>query len=200
MIREPNAHFPARAAARLAAIALLAVALGGCGGVRETIGFEAEPPDEFQVMVRAPLSMPPDFGLPAPAPGTAGPQQATRDRTRQIVLDAEGRAQAKRVRPEDIRGVTRAEAVLLARIGADDAAPDIRATVDRETAQLESQSQTFVESLLFWKQYEPPVQVVDPVAERRRLQENAALGRPADAGATPQIERKRSRSLLETLF
>lgn len=184
--------------------AVLALALGtvsACSGVRETIGLESASPDEYQVVVRAPLSMPADFGLPAPAPGTRRPQEeTTRDATRQIVLDSQGKAEVRKARPEDFKNVTPAEAVLLAKIGADAVAPDIRQVVERETDALKAENETFVESLLFWKENETPAQVVDPKAERRRLQENAALGRPAASGQTPKIERKKSPSLLDSIF
>ena len=52
-------------------MALLAgtVALGGCSEFRSAVGMEKTPPDEFSVRVRAPLSMPQDYGLKAPRPG-----------------------------------------------------------------------------------------------------------------------------------
>ena len=46
-------------------IALLAtcVALSACGVMREQLGFEKNSPDEMLVVSRAPLSVPPEFGL-----------------------------------------------------------------------------------------------------------------------------------------
>lgn len=62
--------------AGLAAIALL-VGLGGCGETRQALGLDKDPPDEFQVVSRAPLSMPPDFYLRPPEPGAPRPQEGT---------------------------------------------------------------------------------------------------------------------------
>jgi hypothetical protein len=45
----------------------------------------------------------------------------------------------------------------------------------------------------------PAGTIVDPVAETRRLQENAALGQPPTTGPTPQIERRR-KAPLEGIF
>ena len=45
-------------------LAILAVfTLSACEGAREAIGIGKQSPDEFAVVTRAPLSMPPDFGL-----------------------------------------------------------------------------------------------------------------------------------------
>jgi hypothetical protein len=44
--------------------------------------------------------------------------------------------------------------------------------------------------LLFWQTTPPPGIVVDPAREERRLQEDAALGRPPTYGQTPIIQPK----------
>src|SRR5689334_7871027 len=46
-----------------------ALALGGCGGVRQTLGLVRNSPDEFAVVAKPPLTLPPDFGLRPPVPG-----------------------------------------------------------------------------------------------------------------------------------
>ena len=51
-------------------VCLLAVLVaGGCEGARKAIGLDKAAPDEFSVYTRAPLSMPPEYGLRPPAPG-----------------------------------------------------------------------------------------------------------------------------------
>ncbi len=37
--------------------------LGACSGMKKTLGIEKEAPDEFMVMSRAPLSLPPEYNL-----------------------------------------------------------------------------------------------------------------------------------------
>ncbi len=189
-----------RTAGRLAGVALVALSLSACGSVREAVGIDSNPPDEYQVVVRAPLSMPQDYGLKAPQPGAQRPQEDTlRDRTKQIVLDSEGKG-SKKVEQEKIAGVTPAEAAFLHKVGADQVNSDIRQIVERENRTISEENKSFVEGLLFWKKNEEPARVLDPKAERRRLQENAALGKPATAGLTPEIERKKSKSLLDSIF
>ena len=66
---------------RLAPLAALAaLALGACGETRGMLGLERKPPDEYQVLRHAPLSMPPNFNLRPPAKGAERPQE---DRGRQ---------------------------------------------------------------------------------------------------------------------
>ncbi len=61
--------------------ALLAFAAGlmlaGCDTVKQAIGLENAPPDEFAVETQAPLSIPPDFALRPPKPGAPRPQALT---------------------------------------------------------------------------------------------------------------------------
>jgi hypothetical protein len=52
--------------------------LAGCGeDTRKALGMGKNPPDEFQVVGRAPLSMPPDYKLRPPVPGAARPQEVS---------------------------------------------------------------------------------------------------------------------------
>ena len=59
----------------LLVLAVTAVALSACGSVREDLGLGRSPPDEFAVIDRPPLSMPPDFSLRPPTPGAPRPQE-----------------------------------------------------------------------------------------------------------------------------
>ncbi|HEY0837577.1 MAG TPA: DUF3035 domain-containing protein, partial [Azospirillum sp.] len=63
-----------RLAAPLLGLALVALTVSGCSDVRRSIGLDRASPDEFAVVSRAPLSMPPDLRLPAPRPGAMRPQ------------------------------------------------------------------------------------------------------------------------------
>ena len=90
---------------------------------------------------------------------------------------------------------TPGEKALLSAAGAPQANPNIRQIVNRETQQINEEADYFVDRLVFWNNQTQAGTVVDPVAERRRLQENAALGQPATTGPTPQIERRRKAPL-----
>ena len=64
----------------VSAIAVSAVALTACGGLRQSIGLTKVVPDEFLTVASAPLTVPPEYGLRPPAPvervQAAGPVRA----------------------------------------------------------------------------------------------------------------------------
>jgi hypothetical protein len=53
----------------LTAIAGLALSLTACETVRTAVGANKQPPDEFAVVTKAPLIIPPDYNLKPPKPG-----------------------------------------------------------------------------------------------------------------------------------
>jgi hypothetical protein len=55
----------------------LTVLLAGCGGMTEALGLGRNPPDEFAVVERPPLVLPPDFHLRPPLPGAPRPQEVS---------------------------------------------------------------------------------------------------------------------------
>ena len=180
--------------------AAVAVVVSGCSDTKEFLGQGKRPPDEFAVYSRAPLSLPPDYALRPPAPGTARPQNVMpRDTAKQALLGEQFNTQAGGAPSVDVVGVSPGTQVLLERTGALDADPEIRTQVNSETTILAEEDQSFTERLMFWGTPTDYGIVVDPVQEARRIHENQALGQPITEGETPTIERKR-RALLEGIF
>jgi hypothetical protein len=61
--------------------------------------------------------------------------------------------------------------------------------VNNESRSLVEKDKTFTEEVLFWQQpTDPDARTVDAVAERRRIQENQAQGKPVTEGETPYVE------------
>ena len=185
-------------------IAALAVALplatGGCSGVKETLGLTKQSPDEFKVVSRAPLSMPPDYNLRPPTPGSPRPQEGTpRDQAQQAVLGIPADAIPPIGEGEAETALSSGESALLQSAGATGVDPNIRRLVDTETAEDAADSRTLADTLVFWREPEPYGTVVDPAAEQKRLQENAATGQPITEGETPTVVRKK-RGMLEGVF
>ncbi len=187
---------PALVAAGLLGVA--ALALGACEDTRKVLGVDKAPPDEFRVVSRAPLTLPPDFSLRPPAPGSVRPQEgSTRDQARQSVLDAAG---TRRLAPQVPAGASPGEAALVGRVNAGRIDPDIRQAVDREASQLADSGDGYLlDAVVFWRKNEQGT-VVNAPLEAQRLRENAALGRPAGDGDTPIIQRRQSRGILEGIF
>jgi hypothetical protein len=73
----------------VAAMSLLAACSSG-GNWKQALGIEPTSPDEFAVESRAPLTIPPDFDLRPPAPGTARPQEVSSASKARGVVDNAG--------------------------------------------------------------------------------------------------------------
>ncbi len=180
-----------------AAIGLLALAVGvtGCAKTREVFGLNKSAPDEFAVVTRAPLSLPPDYGLRPPTPGVQRPQErAIRDEARRILVSSG----TSRV-PDTSTAPSVGESALLKKAGAANTDPSIRQQVSRENKLLVAGDKGFVDRLIFWRKETPKHSEIDATREARRLSENAAMGDPATKGATPVIQRKK-RGFFSSIF
>lgn len=192
LIASLKRHFAAfRFIRPVLALALVATLAGACSSLRSIAGLDkSSTPDEFQVVQRAPLSMPPDFGLRAPTPGATRPQDSTTtDRARQIVIERDSSGQST---VRTIEGRSPGESALLKQAGAASADPNIRREVDTDTMTLADADKRWIDSLLFWKapRPSPTDSVVDADKESARLRENAALNQPVTTGVTPTIKKK----------
>ncbi len=182
----------------IAAIGVLALGLGvsGCAKTREAFGLNKSAPDEFAVVTRAPLSLPPDYGLRPPTPGVQRPQEKdVKDEARRILVTSGGGTATETMSAPSV-----GEEALLSKAGAAHTDPSIRQKVSRENSLLASGDKGFVDRLMFWrKKDEEKHSEIDPTGEARRLSENAAMGDPATKGPTPVIERKK-RGILGGIF
>ncbi len=168
---------------RILLIALGAVAcLSACENAKKELGLTRSAPDEFAVVKRAPLEMPPDFSLRPPEPGAPRPQeQVMTEQARETVLGAG--------KPKDAtQNRAKGEIALLDAAKAQ-YAEDIRQIVDEEAAKTERKNEPVAKKILnIGKDQLPPATIVDPQAEAARLQTNAAQGKPVTEGKTPTIE------------
>jgi hypothetical protein len=189
-----------------AAVGLTMLALSGCGNdVRQALGMTKQSPDEFQVVAHAPLTLPPDYSLHPPQPGAPRPQEGTASDQAKTALFGTQTASAATGgtdtagTPGDTSNQSSGEVALLQNAGANGIDPQIRAQIDEETAAAIERDKSLVDRLVFWRTPAPYGTVVDPAAESKRLQENAALGKPVTEGETPIIKRAR-KGLLEDIF
>jgi DUF3035 family protein len=185
----------------------LATMLGGCTDFRRALGMEKVIPDEFAVVSRAPLAIPPDYSLRPPQPGAAPTQDVTaQDRAKEAIFRA-GPQQA--TLPPAASERSAGEGAFLEAAGAPKADPNIRAHVRDDAALTPENQQGFVDKLLFWRKSGPPDsdEVIDPSQEADRIKQAQASGTPvapdtSGAGSetatqqpTPTIERKKSTSI-----
>ncbi|MGE0722928.1 MAG: DUF3035 domain-containing protein [Alphaproteobacteria bacterium] len=188
---------PAVNARRLTVVAAILLATAACGNVRQQLGLDKAPPDEFRVVSRPPLSIPPDYALRPPQPGAPRPQETpVVEQARQTVFRAEPAAARGRDLPA---GASASESLLLQQAGADKSNPNIRQVLANEGDRYEQPDRTLVDRLAFWREKEPAGIVVDPQQEAQRIRENQALGKSVTEGETAIIRRRR-RGLFEGIF
>ena len=174
------------------AVAVSALVLSGCEGTRRVLGIGKNAPDEFAVASPQPLAVPPDFNLRPPAPGS--------ERAAQVVSPSQQARAALvgRAKVQDYlnRGLTKGEAALLAHARADSVLPGIRDTLDKEVSAFAAEEKTFTDKLLFWRDEGAQGTAIDPSAEQKRLNQNAAAGKKANEGDVPIITKGGSSGVL----
>ncbi len=164
---------------------LCVMAATGCSDVKSNLGLDRPAPDEFRVMSRAPLTLPPDFNLRPPAPGA---EQLAAKSPETIAKESLIGARA-----ENNSAISAEESKLLELTGAANADPTIRATVDRETQQLIDANTSILGKI---RNFDPQAPVVDAAAERERIEKNKAAGLPVNTGDTPMVK-PRKKGLFE---
>lgn len=173
-------------------IAALSLPLAGCEDFDRAIGREKVVPDEFAVVSRAPLAIPPDYSLRPPRIGVDRPQEtAPVDQARQTVFRA-GAPQESLPPAADQRSPGESE--FLKQVGAGDAPTNIRQLVDQEANGPNQMSDSFVDKLAFWRSPEkklgPTDNVIDPSAEEQRLSDAREATASPDAAASPGLSGK----------
>lgn len=184
----------------LSAVLVAVVLLSGCEETKRALGQSKEGPDEFAVYQRAPLSLPPEYGLKPPTPGAERPQAVNpRDRAVQA-LGIKGRAPGRQVGSTDATSrLSPGERSVLQLTGATNADPSIRIQVNKETRIMATESTTLTDKIAFWQKAGQFGTTVDPTKEAKRIRENQALGKPLNRGDIPIIRRKK-KAILQDVF
>jgi hypothetical protein len=113
--------------------------VSGCGTTQRVLGLEKSAPDEFRVITKAPLVVPPDYALRPPRPGEArpGPADATAAAARAAVFGTDIGARA-----------TEGEKLIVAKAGAGAVDPMIRTQVDFEGGAIVHKSDAYSDKLI----------------------------------------------------
>lgn len=168
---------------RLKYMPLLALLLlPGCDRVKEELGLNRRAPDEFAVVRRAPLEMPPDLRLAMPQPGAPRPQEVSpADLAKASLLGGDPAARpATAAAPS---GISSGDAAFLNKLGAQQTAPDIRSTVEREAEEESNTARTAIQKLM-GKKGETTGQVLNPLDEKSRLKTQGAPVIPVPEAVT----------------
>lgn len=155
-------------AATLAALAALGLGASGCGVLQRSVGAAKVTPDEFRIVTKAPLVVPPEFALRPPAPGEPRPQELAPESAARTALL--GRAQAA--------NRTQGEQLLVAKAGAAQADPLIRYVVDDEFGDLAHKDKSWADRIMFWRK--------SPSAATTAAAAGAETAAPVDAAAEQQ--------------
>ncbi len=165
------------------AVITLSLVLSACANVRENLGLVKNAPDEFTVVTKAPLIVPPDFTLRPPQPGAPRPVEKKPTEMARAALVTSGKSSQG-------GSASQGEGSLLKKAGAEGANSDIRQVLNRENAILAEDENTLVDKIMFWRTKEEPGTALDAREEKRRLQDNAAQGKPVNEGEVPVIKKK----------
>jgi hypothetical protein len=140
-----------------AAILIGAAGLAGCQSTQKALGMSKITPDEFRIVTKAPLVLPPDYSLRPPAPGEPRPQE----------LLPESAARAALLGQREGLARSDGEKMLVSRAGAEKADPLIRYVVDDEFGDVAHKDKSFADFVLFWRkgQSSAPAPALDPATQ-----------------------------------
>jgi hypothetical protein len=167
-----------------------ALTLSACGHARDALGLAKVTPDEFRIVTKAPLVLPPDYALRPPAPGEPRPQE----------LQPESAARQALLGQRDAEARSEGEKLFVQKAGGERADPLARYVVDDEFGDIAYKEKGFADRVMFWKRGQVPPEVVaenqsapvDVAAEEARLQS-------LTGGKTIVIQKKSSRRKLPGL-
>lgn len=159
--------------ALVALVAAAAAASSGCSTMARSLGVTKTTPDEFRVVTRAPLTLPPDYSLRPPRPGEPRPQE--------LEPDAEARAA---LFGQDVGQTASAgERAFVASAGAEAADANVRSTVDYESDGVVRRPEALADRVnQFENQSATQAPLTDAEAEQRRLAEEEAIRRATGGG------------------
>jgi Protein of unknown function (DUF3035) len=191
----------------LGALILSLLMLAACarGSVQNALGMGKRSPDEFAVVSRAPLILPPDYGLRPPRPGESRPGVDTPSEQARARLVGQATPPADRVEPAD--GVDQevlaaafddasptesaGERALVSHTTTVPSDPDIRRKIAEENMRLAQVEQELFTRLLMWRDPQGLGTTIDPAAESQRLRTNRIEGKPVTEGESPVIVQRR---------
>lgn len=195
---------------RLGALLCVAVTLSACSSntVKDTLGLYRSAPDEYRVVARPPLSVPPQFGLRAPSVTDSQPGYVPADKQAESLLLGEGSTPADTaVKPVTAKAAKKAkgaplssaDAQFLKQAGAEAADPAVREQLVEEHYQRieKKESENWLDKLDWSKEKKEPL--VDAKKEAERIQTNEDAGKPVTEGETPQVK-GRDTGLLGEIF
>jgi hypothetical protein len=159
-----------------AGMAALCTGMAGCESAGRALGVTKVTPDEFRVVTKAPLTVPPDYSLRPPAPGEPRPQELQPESAARLAIEGQQEATTR----------SEGEKLLVSKAGADKADPLVRYVVDDEFGALAHKEPSFADRVIFWRKNKPDTQSVETAK---------AAGAETAAPIDPKIEAQRLKNL-----
>lgn len=155
--------------------------LGGCSQTKDALGLERKAPNEFDVVRRAPLTLPPSYDLRPPQPGAPRPQEESMDNQAKVAVFGDG-AVLEDIVPDS------AEDAFLEEAGAHNPDPNIRNVVNSESNEIAERNRPVVKRIFKRGDKDKAASIVDAEKEVERLYKNEEEGKPLTEGETPSID------------
>ena len=164
---------------RAAVLVGVGLVLCGCDTLRSAAGMGKMAPDEFAVLTKAPLVVPPDYNLKPPRPGAAPTNQVKPTDAAQVALYRNDPATVASNIPGNS---SQGEKLLLAYAGIANADPEIRQHLASDRKNMLGADDSFTDEILFWKGPKTdPGKAVDADAEARRIDAQRSGQAPGEA-------------------
>jgi hypothetical protein len=147
--------------ALIAAVAGAALITSGCASGAKALGVRKNSPNEFNILTKAPLIVPPEYNLRPPRAGEINVEE-------KYATVAARKALLGDIDPAE---PSQGEAVLIAKAGGGGADPAVRVIIDGQNS-IERKSRGFADRVLFWKDgkvLDENGQPLDPDSEARRM-------------------------------
>ncbi len=165
---------------RLAVLAGLALSLAGCDTLRSAAGVDKAAPDEFAVVTKAPLVVPPDFNLRPPRPGAPPTNQSSPTGAAQAALFSDD---PNAIQESLGTSYSAEEKQLLASSGAATADHSIRQQLASDEKSMEGADQSFTDKVLFGGDAKPDTgRPVNADAEKQRIDAAKSAGQTTPGG------------------
>ncbi len=164
--------------------------LSACGSAKEKLGLVKEAPDEFAVIRRAPLEIPPHLAsLPVPTPGAQRPQEPTAE---EMAAEAIFGSEIPQSVEADISNTgsanaTAAERAIIEAAGANQTQDNIRQVVNEENEDTAYEEQAVIDKI-FDRKIEASGSVLDPNEEATRLKQQLPDSRIIAPGTVSKAE------------
>lgn len=163
----------------LAGLVVAALLSTGCASAGRALGMTKTTPNEFNILTKPPLVVPPEYNLRPPRPGELNVEEKYATvAARQALL-----GEIDPAKP------TAGEALLIAKAGGGRADPAVRVIIDGQNS-IERKNRGFADRILFWRNGQAlgsDGQPLDPDQEARRQKavQSATGGNPVEITRRP---------------